>query len=276
MVDLSRRKTILGMGLLAGGSGAAFSSASLTNSIDSGADMRVVADQSLTVRAGSLFDDISGTGEVSSPGEHINYAAYIGDSENPDYDNPGDVLFSSNDADGELTSDSVIDEDDTLETPAVIANGGEDGDFAFALAVRLNDEVEFSELIEVENNTNSAEDVGITFAKFGSDASDVSGDPDGEEAVATQIYRFYEGSSTDTQISTDSEGWTSSSDQTPANFMSVGSGDTKQITLSNDTGDGSTDISSGNIRSAATGTGFGQNLTDVDLVNTIEVGLDGT
>ena len=277
-MKLSRRKTILGMGLLAGGSGATLSSAALTSSADSGADMRVVADQSLTVRAGDLFSSLSEVDENTSPSGDINYVAYIGDSTNEDYDTPGNVLFSSNDADGSLTSDSVIDEDDTLETPAVIANGGDDGNFAFAVAVRLNDVVDFSELIEVENNTNSEENVGITFSTFGSDASGVGGNPGGEEAVATQVYRFYEGSSTETRISTDSTGWTSTTDQTPANFMTVGSGDTEQITLSNDTGEGSTGISSGNIRSAVTGAtpGFGQNLTDIDLVDTIEIGLDST
>ena len=60
-----RRSMILGLGALAMGSGTAFTSAAFENSVDAGADMRVIVDERLIVRAGGLFDDLS-AGEHSS------------------------------------------------------------------------------------------------------------------------------------------------------------------------------------------------------------------
>ena len=257
---------ILGLGALAMGSGAAFTSAAFENSVDAGADMRVIVDERLIVRAGGLFDDLS-AGEFDDSGDPFTAVVSEGGSKTPT-----SVLFEESDSlsNGD-TYKSVLadDEDERIPTPAAVVNDGENGDFAFAIAVDLEDNVSFNELIEIENQFEDSVEAGITFANFGGDASDVNG---GEETVATEVYRFED--SEENQISTDTEGWDSEDDQEPANRTTISATETEQLTLQNDTGGGS--VSSGDLRSAIAGDGtpaFGRTLNDIDLVNTIEVGI---
>lgn len=262
-----RRSMILGLGALAMGSGAAFTSAAFENSVDAGADMRVIVDERLIVRAGDLFDSLS-AGEFNDNDDPFTAVVSEEGSETPT-----SVLFEESDTlpNEEDTYKSVLaDEDeDRIPTPAAVVNDGENGDFAFAIAVDLNENVSFDGLIEIENQFEDSVEAGITFAEFGADASDVSG---GKEIVATEVYRFKD--SEGEQISTDSDGWDNDDDQEPADRVTIGATETEQLTLQNDTGGGS--VSSADLRSAIAGDGtpaFGRALNDIDLVNTIEVGI---
>ena len=207
-----RRTTILGLGALAMGSGAAFTSAAFQNSVDAGADMRVIVEEQLVVRAGNLFDGLS-AGGFDDTGSI--FTAVISADET---ETPTSVLFGDSDtlSDGSDTYESVLadEEDNRIPTPAAVVNDGENGEFAFAIAVDINDNVSFGDLIEIENQFEQSVDAGITFAAFGADASEVTGTPGGEETVATEVYQFED--SDGIQISTDSTGWTDVSDQEPA------------------------------------------------------------
>ena len=264
-----RRSMILGLGALAMGSGAAFTSAAFENSVDAGADMRVIVDERLIVRAGDLFDDLS-AGEFNDSGDQFT-AVVSEDGE----DTPTDILFGETTIDDGDTYESVLaeDEDERIPTPAAVVNDGENGNFAFAIAVDLNDDVSFNDLIEIENQFEDSVEAGITFADFGDDASDVSGSPGGEETVATKVYRFKD--SDENHISTDSDGWDGENDQEPNTRTTIGSTDTEQITLENDTGGGS--VGDDEIRDAISTTPtFGRTLSDINLVDTIEVGIGGS
>ncbi|MFD1570521.1 hypothetical protein [Halorubrum laminariae] len=263
---------VIGLGALATGSGAAFTSAGFQDSVDSGADMRVVADQQLTVRKGDIFEGLD-AGEVNEPTERGSddiFTAVVSEDDGP---TPTEILFGDTEING-YTNVSTDTESNRIPTPAAVANDGEDGNFAFAIAVEINDDVEFGDLIEVENqNIQDGANIGITFQEFGDDASEVTGETGGEEAVATQIYQFKD--EDDTQISPDSESWSSSNEQDPATRVEIGVGETEQISLLNDTGGGDTGISARNIRSAISGDNepaFGTNINDIDLVDTIEIG----
>ena len=259
-----RRTTILGLGALAMGSGAAFTSATFQNSVDADADMRVIVDERLTVRAGELFDGLN-PGDVDA-GE--TFTAIV-DSE--DTETPSDILFDDDTTidDNGTEYETVLTEDDDkrIPTPAAVANDGENGDFAFAIAVDINDDVSFDELIEIDNELERSVEAGITFETFGEDASEVDG---GKETVATEIYQFED--SSEDQISPDSDGWEAENDQEPANRTDINIGEDEQITLKNDTGGGSVDV--GDLRSAIEPEpAFGRNITGLDLVDTIEVGI---
>ena len=259
-----RRTTILGLGALAMGSGAAFTSATFQNSVDADADMRVIVDERLTVRAGELFDGLN-PGDVDA-GETFTAIVDSGDTETP-----SDILFDDDTTidDNGTEYETVLTEDDDkrIPTPAAVANDGENGDFAFAIAVDINDDVSFDELIEIDNELERSVEAGITFETFGEDASEVDG---GKETVATEIYQFED--SSEDQISPDSDGWEAENDQEPANRTDINIGEDEQITLKNDTGGGSVDV--GDLRSAIEPEpAFGRNITGLDLVDTIEVGI---
>ena len=264
---VKRRTTVLGLGALAMGSGAAFTSAAFQNSVDADADMRVVVDQQLIARAGEKFDGLS-VGDATT--ENGTFIAKV--SAEPNTPTPTDILFEDETINGytSVTDDSSS---DRIPTPAAVVNDGENGDFAFAIATDINDDVTYDDLIEVENQSEETADVGITFAGFGADASDVGGG--GEEAVATEIYRFEADDDGTTQISTDDSGWISSADQEPADRLDVSTGDTEQIDLINNTGGGS-GVSPGDIRQAFVPDGtptFSETFGDADLVDTIEIGV---
>ena len=87
-----RRSMILGLGALAMGSGAAFTSAAFENSVDAGADMRVIVDERLIVRAGGLFDDLS-AGEFDDSGDPFTAVVSEGGSKTPT-----SVLFEESDS----------------------------------------------------------------------------------------------------------------------------------------------------------------------------------
>lgn len=71
-MDLSRRSVVVGLGLLATGSGAAFTSAAFNDSTNSNGDIRVVAGDGLVVEAGNAFNS-DGTVNQTDPSTTYNY-----------------------------------------------------------------------------------------------------------------------------------------------------------------------------------------------------------
>lgn len=229
MVDLSRRKTILGMGLLAAGSGAAFSSAAFANTVNPGADFRIVAASDLRVRRGPAF---------SEPEED-----YVVE----DFDQVNGIDFS-----GINPSD----------LPLAWANENDNDALDVELA-RLNNasEVVFEGLIEIVNEGDSDELVGISY-QGGYDEGQVdTEEPDnatsGDQVSIKDVqdmFRFEAqgGGSlafgSDTQISPDSdtiegdegspEDYDTEDSNEPANFIELAPGDIVTVDLITDlTGD---------------------------------------
>lgn len=71
-MDLSRRSVVVGLGLLATGSGATFTSAAFNDSTNSNGDIRVVAGDGLVVEAGDAFNS-DGTVNQTDPSPSYSY-----------------------------------------------------------------------------------------------------------------------------------------------------------------------------------------------------------
>ena len=70
---------ILGLGALAMGSGAAFTSAALQNAMAADADFRVVVEDDLVVEPGSAFRDGSNSWDDYDPGDDYTVRSWVED-----------------------------------------------------------------------------------------------------------------------------------------------------------------------------------------------------
>lgn len=82
---MKRRSALIGLGSLAFGSGAVFSSATFTNSVGPSSDMRVVVAEDLEVRAGQAFND---DGIINTSNGDITPSNYVEYASNTDFFDP--------------------------------------------------------------------------------------------------------------------------------------------------------------------------------------------
>ena len=260
MVDLSRRKTVLGLGMLAVGSGSVFTSAAFNNQVNPSSDMRVVVDEKLTVEPGILFRDGSNAGDPVSPTS----------STPPDGETlknqTSDSLFGGNNDAGLDTNNIGVN-----DIPAASINDEVDGNLFLEVAVALgtNDKIGDSSngVFQVRNDTNSDQDIAIRFNTFGPDVG--TGGSQVSETQAVETFRFFD--SGDNQISTDDP---TAGPPTVANAVTVDAGTVEQIYV-----DYNTTTHEGALETAAgiSGNPFNQQTATVDLVDTIDVGVsDGS
>lgn len=221
---VKRRTTVLGIGALATGSGAAFSSAAFQNSVNPGADFRIIAASDLTVRRGNAFN-----GQSS--------ADYVVDN----YDSVTGVSF---------------DDINPSDLPLAWANSSEDDQLDVQLA-RLNNssQVVFEDLIEIANAGDSSESVGIGY--FGGynntnvDNSTNSSATSGSQVSIKDVQEMFQFEAqaagnlafgSDTLISPDPNTWGSDNggydndddSNAPANYITLDPGDTVQVDVVTD------------------------------------------
>lgn len=249
MAKLNRRKTIIGMGLLAAGSGAAFSSAAFQNSVTPDADLQVVVEQNLEIRPGDGLDD------------------------------DDNVLGNEGDYQDVIGSDEPFGDGDTQPPLAYV--DGENGDLDLRVTVPLgSDDVRFEELLEIEGPVHEEVDIGIAYDRFPDDeeenqyGEDITlADGTLEPDIARNAYSF----ETDgTRISpNNSEAGVGTSEtieqefDRPANTVSIDPGETVSIDLVVDT---DTDLEE--IRGAASinPNEFGFQRETVQLIDGFTVG----
>ena len=211
----TRRKTLLGMGALATGSGAVFSSAAFQSSVNPAADMRVVVGQefgnNLRVRAGNIFRDASDDFNPATGSNAVKTVHNINSTS----------FFSNNE----------LDNLEVADLPAAGANNEDNDDLRLAIATAVGETATIGNyntddfgFIQVENNTPDDHDIHIEFDSFGDDVGSASDQV--TENQVRQIYKFYD--SGENQISTNISG-------SIINSITVSSGDTEQIYLEVDT-----------------------------------------
>jgi hypothetical protein len=208
---------VIGLGALASGSGAVFSSATFQNSVDSDADFRIVSQPGLTLRRGDAFS--SGYSWAYGP--------------NSDNEESADFIDAGSGIDFSTLKPSDL--------PVAWANEQEDGSLVVQLARQNNSsDVDFNQLIEVENTGQTDENVGISYAGGYAQIDDnestagwfVNGysttNPNEEitKADVQEIFTF-QTSSDETQISPNS---TSESDDANA-YVTLTPGTTVQVDL---------------------------------------------
>ena len=255
MVDLSRRKTVLGLGMLAVGSGSVFTSAAFNNSVNPSSDMRVVVDEKLTLEPGILFRDGSNAGDPFDP------TASSPPGSETLQDQDSNSLFGGN-TNGGLENIGVND------IPAAAINDAVDGNLFLEVAVALGADDKIGDasngVFQVRNDTNSDQDIAIRFNTFGPDVG--GGGSQVSETQAVETFRFFD--SSDTQISTDDP---TTSPPTVDNVVTVSPGNVEQIYV-----DYNTTTHEGALETAAgiSGNPFNQQTATVDLVDTIDVGVE--
>jgi hypothetical protein len=187
MVDLTRRKTVIGLGLLATGSGATFTSAAFENAVDSDSDLRVVVQQ-----------------------QGLEFEGNSADSPDPfAVDNPN---FFEDGSSGGLNETDGSAFDDT-QAPLAFAEGSNEN-LTVRTAVPLGRTVTFDELFRVTNNSDEPVTIGIAYDRNDSDfdansdnsgqyGADVSVGASGvlNEADAQAAYQFRSAAETDSDVS---------------------------------------------------------------------------
>ncbi len=134
---------VIGLGALATGSGAVFSSAAFSNSTASSADLRVVVEETLNFE----------------PNE---------DAVN------GDTILGPDQFDDIADVDDFFDDQDTLdsslETPIAATNGAANENLRLVAAVDFGQTATFSELFTLKNDTSEPVDVGIAYDRNDTDS----------------------------------------------------------------------------------------------------------
>ena len=263
---VKRRSMVVGLGALATGSGAVFSSAAFANSVTPSSDMRVVVDEDLTVEPGVIFRDGSSASASFDPSS----------SNTPGstsvYNSNAYSLFGDNDSDG-LADISV----DNL--PAASANNADDGSLSLEIAVALDVDDTIGNgqngLIQVNNDTVDSHDIAIRFSSFGSDVPD-SGSPGSSDVTQGQVvetYQFYDsdGNRISPGIGQANGNGILPDPQKVPNTVTVDAGSTEQIYLDYDTATHAKDIQD----AADLGDNpFNESQDTVNLVDEIEVGIE--
>ena len=144
------------MGLVAAGSGAAFSNAAFANSTTPNADLRVVVEESLNFRA--------------NPDVGVDP-----DDFDPDNDNILNVDDDDDFFDGEDIADGGGEVFEDIDTPLAATNGEANGDLEIFAAAGIGEpETTFEELFTLENDSTSEVAVGIAYDRNNDDFSTTS------------------------------------------------------------------------------------------------------
>ena len=251
---VKRRSMVVGLGALATGSGAIFSSAAFASTVSPSADMRVVVGQdfgnNLRVEAGDIFRLPNGNFAPSSDSSAVKTV----------HDTSSTNFFGGN---------NELDDLEVDDLPAAGANDEYNNALSLAVATAVgetatigNDNAGNVGFIQIENNTPDEHDIQIEFDSFGEDVGNASGKVTKEQV--REIYKFYD--SGGEQISKNGFG-------NIPNSLPVGSGTTEQIYLEVDTD--STDLYNAVMSATSTNDSqFTEEQDTVDLVENIRVGVD--
>jgi len=186
----TRRKMLLGMGALATGSGALFSSGAFANAVASSADLRVLVEQ---------------RGIVFRPNDDATDESNVVDGT--------EGFFNGNDG---LDEEGAFSD---LEPPLAATNGEPNEDLELSAVVELGDSARFEELFVLENDTERVVYVGIAYdransnyndgggaGQYGEDVS-VNGNDGISPGVSRSAYRFevnsYTGDDSNIDLTTD-------------------------------------------------------------------------
>lgn len=293
MVRTNRRTTMMGLGALSLGSGAAFTAATLTDGVTPDGDFRVIADRRLRALPGPGF-----RGGTRSD-------AYDPDTDSGKYkgENIASNFFTT-------SGNNPLEDIAVSDLPVAGVNDASNGDLQIQVATEVGEVDDFDLLLQVENNSAEDATVGIQFSEFG---EDVTGSDDKSTAIfagdVMDIYSFYaldadaDSTTSDipngnwTKISPDGTSTTTAGDPGDSQFTTnptspnygtykLPSGVTHVVGLQVDTdqdriaGGGSTsgdsiaehleEVASSSVKSFQSGDA----LDDLDLVDVIRVGLD--
>ena len=233
IMKLNRRKTVLGLGALATGSGAVFTSASFSGSAEASSDFRVVTEGSLVVE----------------PNDNVSSASDIAANKS----DPSGYLFKNGSS---LSSNTSFSDVNSGGEAAV--NNQTNGGLELAIAV-ADDTDKYFNILQVTNNGNTTESVGATISGYGSDVSS-GGITEGQVDSA---FEFDIEDSTGTYQDVDSS----------SNYEDVGPGDTRGLRIDVDISKINDDDLANESASGGNVFGSSTTADTVDLVDTIKIGV---
>ena len=240
-----RRSVMAGLGALATGSGAVFASGAFDSATTTpGANLQVISDGQVAVRGSAHANDVYDLDGEDDSADAINF-----DDFDRDTDFPRATFFDAPDENesGELEEDH---------------GGNFNGDIDLTVAIELREDDTFDSLLKIDNNSEVDQEVLINYQEdsenedglYGEDVGD--GNNEVSKSTVQEIYQFKiagEGTlispdpDTSTIANTGSE-IAIEDENTGANWVKVGAGNTIEVTLNYDTtGSGVT----GDINSAA-------------------------
>jgi hypothetical protein len=154
---MKRRTALIGLGSLATGSGAVFTSAAFSDSVGASSDMRVVVAEDLEVRAGQAFND---DGTINTSNGDITPSNYVEYASNTDFFDPS--------SDPEPQGLVDIDSDDLPVATVNRRDSNVNGDVKIQVAVNVDtNSVTFNDILEIENKGTSSVKVGISYDRQG-------------------------------------------------------------------------------------------------------------
>jgi hypothetical protein len=223
------------MGMLATGSGAAFSSAAFNDQVNPSGDMRAIVeeDSGLLLEPGiSLRDGSSATDSYDTTIDPT--SGKFAGAANSDF-------FSSG-SPGTGNADETGADVGVSDLPAAFVSNDTNGDISIKVAVKNGNTATFDKLLQVTNNSGGPVNVGVDFYAFGVDTNlDEVGaggnfTDNGGAVNAANVPGAYNFNIGGTQISTDAADFASLSnpdrdDQEVSGTVTVSNGSTEQIDL---------------------------------------------
>lgn len=295
-MDFTRRKAVVGLGMLAMGSGATLTSAAFQSSTQPSADLRVVVEDSLRVRAGKAFRDGQETGNYGTVNNNYDDKFEITPS-SESFFNSGGLA----DLDADETPKATVDDKINGDLKAEVGVNPDDSEFADTNDLGA-DKLRFPNILQVVNEGPQQLDIAILYdrnntafgtnGQYGGDV-DFSGNTSSDITIplVQHIYRFkvdkndLPNTSSDVQISPDSgttgstitEGY--SEGDYPTGAVTVGPGEIMNIHLDvffTDAGGGfsSVDTKGILIDEATDNDPFTADLEVLDLLDGITVATD--
>ena len=184
---MKRRNLLMAFGALATGSGAISTTASLTDTVDTSSDIRVINPQDMKLRAGVAFRDdgtvreTDGYGPTESDSDY-NYSEYY--VENTTFfedENPSDSEGLKNISESDAPVATVNRRDENT-----------DGEVYLQTAIKLGNwegnPFYFENILEVENRAGGQQDVGIRYeGYYGDDVN--TDDPNSSQELQDELFR---------------------------------------------------------------------------------------
>ena len=265
MVDLTRRKTVIGLGLLATGSGATFTSAAFQSSTQPESDLRVLVEQNLQFGANPNLPD---TDDYTGNPDFFNDDGTLDESDGGAFEDGGDDSDSGEDGGNTDEDGDGRNEGFERSTPLAYVDGVND-ELTVKTVVDVGTTHTFDRMFQLQNNTDTAIEFGIAYDRnnlgTGSDddgngqyGEDIDTNNDNVDSLlgpsnAQRIYQFQVngpqstfGGANNQLISPESEGegvsggvnngtTISYKEDRPNSLVEVGPGDSVEIDLVVDT-----------------------------------------
>jgi hypothetical protein len=270
----------MALGALATGSGAVATTASLSDTVESNSDIRVINPQDMELRAGVAFRDdgsvreTDGYGPTETAADYNYTANYTTNKTFFEADDPNNPEGLEKISESDVPVATVNRRDENVDDEVVIQT-------AIALANYDGNEFWFENILEVENRAGGEQDLAIRYEdNYGADVNKDPGNvPELQQKLyredVHQVYQFWvKKSGADYHISPEAGDYS----EEPEEFVSLDPGETVQLDLKIDLGTytenafGNTVDPKKGIRNAQESLGFTAGLDTVDMLDAIKIG----